>query len=410
MRYLEHWRAETVVAEDPDSAFETALSAVSEDKPIDVTVVGASWDPEEHSALRQRLMDAPELERMRFVFLQPRQRKSVQQIDDLTIVLDASPASRASFARAVAASVGRASPEINAEVGKEKITGRGEAPIIEDARRSGQLVLVADDNATNRDVIGRQLNLLGYAAEIFDNGKQAFEAYQNKGCAILLTDCCMPEMDGFELTAAIRKNETSLDTRLPIIAITANALRGEAERCLAAGMDDYLSKPTETRQLDHALAKGMPKTAEAPFGGDDTENASNLPSGYGAPSERPTDQLETTHPINDANEKPLDEQALKNMFGDDPEMIHDILKSFVAPATDSVREILQAIEDHSAARNGSAAHKLKSSARTVGANKLADLCVSLERAGNADDWEEIANAAPHIEAALSEVADHIGSL
>jgi len=157
---------------------------------------------------------------------------------------------------AVAVAAGRASPEIQHEEKVFAIPNRL-APTTEEALEQGKLILLAEDNLTNQDVIHRQLLRLGYACEIADDGEEAYAMWCSKSYALLLTDCHMPEWDGFELTAAIRKDEESGSNRAPIIAITANALQGEAERCIAGGMDDYLSKPVEMKALLEKLQKWM---------------------------------------------------------------------------------------------------------------------------------------------------------
>ena len=132
-----------------------------------------------------------------------------------------------------------------------------EAPTVAAAAARGELILVAEDNVINQNVTRRQLNMLGYAADIVPDGKAALAAWRETRYALLLTDCHMPNMDGFELTRSIRTEEGD-DRRLPIIAVTANALQGEAERCLAGGMDDYLSKPVKLISLKRTLKKWMP--------------------------------------------------------------------------------------------------------------------------------------------------------
>jgi PAS domain S-box-containing protein len=132
------------------------------------------------------------------------------------------------------------------------------APGMEEAAASGQLILVAEDNETNRDVLGEQLRLLGYCADMAEDGRVALEKWRSGRYALLLTDCHMPHMDGFALTKAIREGETP-GTHLPIIAITANAMQGEAQRCLQAGMDDYLSKPMRLQELAPVLEKWLPR-------------------------------------------------------------------------------------------------------------------------------------------------------
>ena len=134
---------------------------------------------------------------------------------------------------------------------------RTSVPSIEQAAASGHLILLADDNETNRDVMCAQLHLLGYAAEAVEDGVTALEKWRTGRFALLLTDCQMPLMSGFDLTALIRFEEGS-DHHLPIIAVTANAMQGEAKRCLDSGMDDYLSKPLRMAELGPMLAKWLP--------------------------------------------------------------------------------------------------------------------------------------------------------
>ncbi len=124
------------------------------------------------------------------------------------------------------------------------------------AQASGKLILLAEDNETNRDVIQEQLRLLGYGAEVAEDGVTALEKWRTGRFALLLTDCHMPLMDGFELTALIRKEEVS-GSHMPIIAVTASAMLGEAQRCLDCGMDDYLSKPLRMNELGPMLAKWL---------------------------------------------------------------------------------------------------------------------------------------------------------
>src|SRR5258706_6711529 len=130
---------------------------------------------------------------------------------------------------------------------------------VEDAVAEDMLILLADDHPTNRLLLVRQLNTLGYAAETAENGAIALQKWKTGRYALLITDCHMPEMDGYDLTRAIRVIEEAGDgRRIPIIACKANALQGEAEICFAAGMDDYVPKPVEMRELLSRLDRWLP--------------------------------------------------------------------------------------------------------------------------------------------------------
>ncbi|MDO8934262.1 MAG: response regulator, partial [Rhodocyclaceae bacterium] len=124
----------------------------------------------------------------------------------------------------------------------------------------------------NQKVILQQLALLGYAADVAGDGQEALERWQSGDYGLLLTDLLMPEMDGYELAAAIRDNEAGQRAgkrRIPIVALTANALKGEAEHCRAIGMDDYLSKPAQLVDLGTMLEKWLPAVAADSTDSDD---------------------------------------------------------------------------------------------------------------------------------------------
>jgi CheY-like chemotaxis protein len=93
------------------------------------------------------------------------------------------------------------------------------------------------------------LEIKGFRVEMAENGKVALDIYEEKGCDLILMDIQMPVMDGFEATEAIRKKEKGASRRIPIIALTAHAMKGDRERCLKAGMDGYVSKPVDLREL-----------------------------------------------------------------------------------------------------------------------------------------------------------------
>jgi CheY-like chemotaxis protein/HPt (histidine-containing phosphotransfer) domain-containing protein len=163
----------------------------------------------------------------------------------------------------VGAAIGRSAPHRVAIDAAGAVVAKQAA-----AAGRGQRVLLAEDHPINREVITRQLLKLGYACECAEDGQQAWEMLQAEGTdyAMLLTDCHMPRLDGYELTTRLRAQEAARGlARLPIVALTANALQGEAERCLALGMDAYLSKPLQLEDLREALSRVL---QGGPAGGD----------------------------------------------------------------------------------------------------------------------------------------------
>jgi CheY-like chemotaxis protein len=128
-------------------------------------------------------------------------------------------------------------------------------------------VLLAEDNPVNQQVALGMLEALGCQVDLAGDGREALEAVAQGSYDLVLMDCQMPEMDGFAATAAIRTLEVARRNvgrrRIPVIALTANAMKGDRERCLAAGMDDYLAKPFTLGQLGEVLARWLPAAAPA---------------------------------------------------------------------------------------------------------------------------------------------------
>ncbi len=249
---------------------------------------------------------------------------------------------------------------------------RAQAPSVQEAAQTGRLILIAEDNETNRDVMREQLHLLGYACEIGNDGALALQMWrdgrstnetQPDRYALLLTDCHMPNMDGFELTQTIRATQPT-GVRLPIIAITANAMQGEAQRCRERGMDDYLSKPLRLNELQSMLAKWMPQA-----------------EGTIASETLAADALR-----NDGDSLPIwNPDTLSNLVGHNPAMHKRLMEKFLINAKVQVATIDTAATTGGTEVAAGVAHTLKSAARSVGALALGELCQSIETAGNAGD-------------------------
>ncbi|NOZ51919.1 MAG: response regulator [Gammaproteobacteria bacterium] len=267
------------------------------------------------------------------------------------------------------------------------------APTTKEAETSGHLILLAEDNAINQDIILRQLNLLGYAADVADDGKQALKYMQEKQYALLLTDCHMPNMDGFQLTDAVRASEADSNSHIPILAITANAMNGYAERCTDAGMDDYIAKPVRLQELTKVLNKWLPLPNASPLTNTGNEHPGN-----------------TVIEVAADNPNPIDPMALTNLVGDNQQTHHMLLKKFLTSAASTIDDFHTAYDEHSIDTVKRLAHQLKSAARAVGANKLADICVSLEQAGENNGWEQINTLKPQLDNAMVLVKMHIEHL
>ena len=269
----------------------------------------------------------------------------------------------------------------------------GNAPMPHSAAAGASLILIAEDNETNRDVLREQLRLIGYDSHVAEDGLVALDMLQKNRYALLLTDCHMPRMDGFRLTQSIRSLEGD-GPRMPIVAITANAMQGEAQRCLEKGMDDYLPKPLRISDLAKTLAKWLSPSLAF---------AAQL-----ALAKRP----ETVQP--GARLTVWDRATLGIMVTEDPAVQRRLLEKFLANSADLIKTLQDALANDAVATVATTAHKLKSSARMVGAHALGELCERLEVAGRAKDGVQCAalgaGLADHYAAACSLIRTHLGTV
>jgi PAS domain S-box-containing protein len=302
------------------------------------------------------------------------------------VVLGADGLRHETLLHGVAIAAGRASPRhLQQEAAKTTEAVRGAPLGIAEARAEGRLVLVAEDDNINQKVILRQLGLLGYAAEIACDGREALRLWRENEYVLLLSDLHMPNMDGYELAGAIRKEEARVGTRrMPIVALTANALVGEAGRAKAAGMDAYLTKPLQLDALKTALDTWL------------------------APRQSPPPNNAAQEPVPEALSAPaVDLTVLASLVGDDADIIRELLSDYLA----SVRRLTPELRQHASKGNardvGSIAHKLKSSSRSVGALALGDLCNELENAGRAEDRDRIAQWLARFDSALPQIESEI---
>jgi len=232
-------------------------------------------------------------------------------------------------------------------------------------------VLVAEDNLINQDVVKTILEKNGHQVEVVGTGIKVLEKLKTSQYDLVLMDVQMPEMDGMTATAEIRKGlEGTKNPDIPIVALTANALKGEAEKCLAAGMDGYLTKPLTLDRLREAIERWM----KAPS---DAAPAAVGPAGRG----------------------PIDRAVIAQMFGDNPAMVARVLARFRDAGAKLLDEIGAASDEPR--RLTELAHKLKGAARAAGAVRLGDLAAALEQSGNAEDAAPLREEWRQVEAALS---------
>ena len=254
------------------------------------------------------------------------------------------------------------------------------------ARAAGALVLLAEDNAVNRRVLGMMLERLGFSVETASDGAEAWRLLERPGYGLLIADCHMPGMDGYELARRVRERERRVRrTHLPIVALTADAIAGTRERCLAAGMDDYLAKPVDRAALNAAVLRWLPQAAALR-----RVRGDSPPEGL-APAPGRADGILDLFYLNDA-------------VGGDDAMIAPLLNDYLAGARALVDDLLRALGagDFDTARE--AAHAAKGNARLAGAVRFANLCEDIEMLIAAGDTARARDLSHRVEAELAVVA------
>ncbi|MCM8732990.1 DUF3369 domain-containing protein [Azospirillum sp. A1-3] len=331
-----------------------------------------------------------------------------------TVVLGR-PVRRGGLVRAILAAAGRMAAGEGGRTDRHTepepatpAAGRRRLPTVEEARTQGRLILVAEDHPTNRQVIQRQLTLLGHVMETAEDGAQALAMWRAGGHGLLLTDCQMPEMDGMELARSIRAAEAAGGgPRLPIVAITANATENEAQLCLASGMDDTLAKPVSLADLRRVVDRFLPPTeGEGRDGEDPFEPQQEVP--------KVTDELQQPAPRPAspptpaiADLPPLDLEALTVLFDGDGEFVRHLLGEFVTSNCASHRWLLDALAGEIWDEVRQAAHKLAGSSRTVGARDLAAAADAVELAVIDHRLEGITALVARVGIELDRVIAHI---
>lgn len=317
-------------------------------------------------------------------------RGSSNLLHSKVVSVSACPILYGDLLQAIAIACGKLSARDFANRGDVRQMTHKNVPTVEAAAAAGQLVLLAEDNETNSEVIKEQLRLLGYASEVAVDGLDALNKWRTGIYALLLTDCHMPNMDGFQLTKAIR-DEQPEGGHFTIIAVSANAMQGEASRCLLSGMDDYLSKPLRLSALNAMLNKWLP----IPMGSVDAETLLDAPC---------SELINSYDPLSLVV---WDSTMLYRMVGDDVVMHQRLLTRFLAVAGQQIEAITTSVEHDDCEAVVLEAHKLKSAALTVGAQLLGELCRKLEIAGKLADSREIQILSVDLTCVFKEVSEQI---
>ncbi|HEY5315044.1 MAG TPA: response regulator, partial [Pirellulales bacterium] len=259
-------------------------------------------------------------------------------------------------------------------------------------------LLLAEDNAINQRVAVRLLEKRGHTVVVCNNGREALAALDRESFDAILLDVQMPELDGLETTAAIRERERVHGGHLPIIAMTAHAMKGDREQCFEAGMDGYVTKPLQPHKLFEALEDLLPANpaSESPAAPPASEPAVHSID----PSQPPTDG----RPAPDSSLPVFDEETAVGRVEGDRGLLGELIDIFLKECPEWRAEIHAALAQRDADRLHRGAHTLKGAAGNLGFEAVADCAQQLDATSATDDWPAVDAAAAALEQAMTQLA------
>jgi two-component system sensor histidine kinase/response regulator len=370
---LSAWGVEATIVGDGRSALAALETARAADRMFRVVLLDARMPDLDGFAVAERIRHEPGLAGVTVMLLTSEVMSGdIARCRQLGIVRYlVKPLTPSELLNAVLLALGHAGPVAPAPAPGESGPDRTFRPLH---------VLVAEDNAVNQVLIVRLLEKLGHVPVVTNNGQEAVDAYERHPFDVVLMDVQMPVMDGFVATAAIREREAQCPDRrrLPIMALTAYALPGDRERCLAAGMDDYLTKPVKPTELAAALIRLFRDNRSGPI----------------PPASAPASPAEWTD---------IDLATALDHTGGDRELLDELLTVFAQDTPGRMDAIRRAIDRGDAPEVMREAHTLKGSLRLFGAVTAAGVAQDLEALARAGDM----NGARDMAAALDRQLEHI---
>ncbi|MEH6437513.1 hybrid sensor histidine kinase/response regulator [Massilia sp. DD77] len=390
VQQLVAWRASCEGAASAAAGYERLLGAARAGRPFDAAVLDMELAQTSGLALAAAIHAEPAARATQLVLLSPERQAAdpVQRREAGVAYQLVKPARAADLYACLAARAARlhGAP---ADTKAQHHAAHAGLPIAPAARpssgRRARRVLLAEDNPVNVEVARAMLESLGLEAHCARNGEEALHAVRDGGWDAVLMDCQMPVMDGFAATSAIRRHEREAGRarKLPVIAITANALQGDREACLAAGMDDYLSKPFSQQQLAGVIGRWVALPLSA------TQHHGDTPAP--APAPAPARPAAPSPPRHDAvNLAALEYiRALSRDGGD--ALVQKVVAAFVADTPRHLASLRQSLAGSDPEGLRRVAHSLKSASANIGAARMAALCRDLEQLGRAGS---VAGAAP----------------
>jgi PAS domain S-box-containing protein len=359
---MSNWGMTNRVAATPEQAVDLLSQAAARGAPYDIAIIDLGLPGMDALELARTIRVRGEISKVRLVMLTRRQVDIRNARDAGIDACLAKPVRQTVLYECLVNVMAGQSQEPAAQpVAREPASA---AP----AKIRGNILLV-EDNLINQQVALGILQIQGYNVTVVNNGREALDAHSQGDFDLILMDCHMPEMDGFEATREIRGRErTFTGKRVPIVALTANAMAQDREECLNAGMDDHLSKPFSMQTLQDMLDRWIP--------------AASAPATAAQPAPR------SHAKAGDVLDRQVLEQLSKVRTNGKPELLARVINLYLAESPKLVQKLKQAAGASDARAIARSAHSLKSSSANVGAKVLSGYCADIEASARRADTEE----------------------
>jgi PAS domain S-box-containing protein len=378
---LNNWGMQPIAVDHGRAALAVMEQAAATAQPIALALVDALMPEMDGFELAERIKHRPELANATVMMLSSGQRASAERRHELGIAACLTkPIRQSDLLDTILTVLG------DRTVAAHEPTARPRELLRQSHRRLH--ILVAEDNAVNQRLALKLLEKRGHTAVVAANGKEALGAYTAENFDLILIDVQMPELDGFAVTRAIREREAHAPVRsaptshIPIIAMTAHAMKGDRERCLEAGMDSYISKPLNPERLYEVIESVTSASAEA-------NNTATEPRG---------------------SEPLFDHEALLTRVADDQDLLREIVGLFLAEAPELMQAVRESVERRDSSSLQRSAHTLKGSVANFGAKGAYEIALKLETMGRTGDLSRASAMLAELEAAVSRLESELTAL
>ncbi len=398
------WKIENASASSGEEALRLLRNAASQGLPFDLAILDMQMPAMDGLMLARNIKSEPTIADAKLIMLtslgeqmEPNELRAVG-IDACL----AKPAKQSMLFDCIADSLGARRASDAQDNNNNPQTSMNENPDVLQVNKAR--ILLAEDNTINQDVALGQLERLGCSADVVSNGREALEAVDRGGYDIVLMDCMMPELDGYAATIRIREGELQSGRHLHIIAMTANAMQGDREKCIAAGMDDYVSKPVQLAELRRALGKWISGSSSNAAGHSLAAHHANVPP--------PRVEVSSTSPsdggtVTLSSEPPVDVERLVEVTQNKPDKTRRLLTTFLTQADEALQKLLGAIQAGDAKEVKLIAHKLVGAGSSLGMTAVVPMLSQLEQMGEAGQLEGAEEVRKEFESQMERVRQFV---